>query len=364
MPASSGAGKLWKTSSGVTFNRFEASMWQVIGQGKAVSLLRSGLAQGSLSHAYLFTGPPHVGKMTLATHLAQALNCESSGAPCGQCRSCEKIASGNHADVQVVAVGGGRDGEKAHKEIGIDRIREMQHQAHLPPFEGRHKVFIIDGAEALSPEASNSLLKTLEEPVGRILFILLSTDEKLLPETVVSRCQHLKLAPVSVKEVETYLRERMSVPAEEVKLISHLSRGLPGWAIGASQDEGLLQERTDMAEELLGLIDADYENRFTFAAELARDFARDSSSVKDVFELMLEIWRDILLSKVGCKENIVNINLESELTGLASYLSLEQIRDFIEGIQAAEVGLSQNASPRLVFEVLMLNMPRRERVVI
>ncbi len=339
-------------------------MWQVVGQERAVSLLEAGLSRSSLSHAYLFTGPRHVGKMTLATHLAQALNCRSSAAPCGECRSCQKIAAGNHADVQIVSTGGGADGERAHKEIGIDRIREIQHQAYLPPFEGQHKVFIIDGAETLSLEASNSLLKTLEEPVGRVSFILLSTDETLMPETVVSRCQQLKLAPVSINEIDSYLNKRLSVTADKARLISHLSRGLPGWAISAARDDGLLEERTDMAEELVRLTGTDYENRFTFAAGLARDYARDSSSVRDVLELMLEVWRDILLSKLGCKENIVNINLESEFAVLAGHLSLEELRDFIGEIQAAGVNLKQNASPRLVFEVLMLDMPRREGIVI
>ena len=149
-------------------------MWSVIGQTRAVSLLQRSLERGSLAHAYLFVGPAHVGKMTLALNLAQALNCAAAEPPCGQCLSCQKIASAKHADVQIVGLNrdGDSDEPRPRAEISIDQIRQVQHSASLPPFEGRHKVFIIDGAELLSTEAANCLLKTLEEPVGKVIFLL------------------------------------------------------------------------------------------------------------------------------------------------------------------------------------------------
>lgn len=151
-------------------------MWKVVGQTRAVSLLQHSLERGLLAHAYLFVGPPHVGKMTLALNLAQALNCEAAAPPCGECAACQKIALVKHADVQVIGLVDGSNSVEARSraEIGIDQIREIQHSSSLPPFEGRYKVFIIDGAELLSTEAANCLLKTLEEPVDRVMFILLS----------------------------------------------------------------------------------------------------------------------------------------------------------------------------------------------
>src|SRR3990172_4385958 len=121
-------------------------MWQVIGQTKAVSLLQRSLETGSLAHAYLFVGPPHVGKMTLALNLAQALNCEAAESPCGECASCQKIALTKHADVQIVSLTSDRDPAEAkpRTEVGIDQIRQIKHSANLPPFGGRYKVFIID----------------------------------------------------------------------------------------------------------------------------------------------------------------------------------------------------------------------------
>ncbi len=113
-------------------------MWQVVGQARAVSLLKRNLERKAVAHAYLFVGPPHVGKMTLALNLAQALNCEAAEPPCGECLSCQKIASAKHADVQIIGLT--TDGDsveaKSRAEISIDQIRQMQHSASLPPFEG------------------------------------------------------------------------------------------------------------------------------------------------------------------------------------------------------------------------------------
>jgi len=338
-------------------------MWQTVGQERAVELLSQALKKGVLSHAYLFAGPAHVGKMTLALDLARAVNCEASSPPCGVCRPCSRISGGMHSDVRVVGVETTEaEGERLKKEISIDQIRSIQHQVSLPPFEGIFRVFIIDGAEALSPEAANCLLKTLEEPVGNVIFILLATDEKLLPETVISRCQNLKLSRVPIGVIETYLKDRLSVPQDKASLLSRLSKGRIGWAINVSQDESILEKRSETIKEILGLIDADYETRFVFASKLAREFTRDSANVKEVLELMAEVWRDLLLVKVGIKDGILNINLESELAKLAKGISIGGMRDFVRNIRQSEQWLSQNANPRLVFDVLTVGMPEREGV--
>ena len=336
-------------------------MWQVVGQARAVSLLQRSLEREMVAHAYLFIGPPHVGKMTLALNLAQGLNCEAADSPCGVCVSCERIASAKHADVQVIGLACGRNsaGAKPRTEISIDQIREMQHSSNLPPFEGKYKVFIIDEAEQLSTEAANCLLKSLEEPAEKVTFILLTTNDGLLPATVVSRCQRLELLPLPTGEVEAALNNQWSVEGQKAKLLARLSHGCLGWALSAALDDSLLLWRGERVNRLVGIIKADCEERFNYAAKLAEQFSQDRELIWETLDLWLDWWRDLLLVKLGCVGAITNVDFETTLVEIAQGYSLAQIRTSIISIQQAVEQLRQNANARLVLEVLMLNIPKR-----
>ena len=323
-------------------------------------MLENSLAKGTLAHAYLIVGPAHVGKKTLALNLAQALNCESDSAPCGECAQCRKIASLKHADVQIIGLDQNGDLKQSQQvEISIDQIRELEHSSNLPPFEGKYKVFIIDDAQLMSNEAANCLLKTLEEPVGKVVFLLLTTSEGLLPETVVSRCQRLELLPLPVGEVEEILKGNWGVEPEKANILSRLSCGCLGWAVLASGDESLLEERNQLIQRLLGITGADYEERFGYAGELAAGFGKNRRLVLDVLELWLGFWRDLLLTKLGFTSGITNIDFETELGRMSSSYTLAQIRDFIDAIRTASKELELNANPQLVLEVWMLDLPRK-----
>ncbi|MFC1916743.1 ATP-binding protein [Chloroflexota bacterium] len=337
-------------------------MWQVVGQNRVVSLLQRSLERGSLAHAYLFIGPAHVGKMTMAVSLAQALNCEAAERPCTVCASCQKIASGKHADVQIIGLIDDRGSaeSKPRAEISIDRIREIQHSSNLPPFEGNYRVFIIDEAEQLSTEAANCLLKTLEEPIGSVIFILLATNERLLPATVVSRCQRLELRPVVASEIESTLSTRWSIEPQKAKLVARLSHGCLGWALSAATDGGLLQQRAERMDRLLDIINAKYEERFVYAGQLATEFSQNRELVQEILGLWLDWWHDLLLVKAGCNDTVTNIDLEDRLINSARGYSLAQARAVINSIRAAKDQLRQNANPRLVLEVLMLSIPGGE----
>jgi DNA polymerase-3 subunit delta' len=332
-------------------------MWQVIGQERAVSLLERSLTAGSLAHAYLFVGPEHAGKMTLALNLAQALNCNAAGErPCLECPACRKIAAGNHADVRVIGLLQNDDSAEA-KLIKIEQIKDMQHSASLPPFEGRHKVFIINGAELLSTEAANSLLKTLEEPAPDVSFILLTTNDRLLPETVVSRCQRLEVTPLPVPVEAAALQEKWGVPAGRARLLAGLSHGCLGWAVIAGGDEDLLRQRDEQLDWLVEVIRGDYETRFAYVSRLAAGFTQKRSTVYAALDLWLDYWRDLMLARLGCYDAVTNVDRRDELAALAGQYRLGQIKEFIASIQAAAGQLRQNVNPRLALEVLMLDLP-------
>lgn len=336
-------------------------MWQTIGQTKIVSLLQRSLEQRSLAHAYLFVGPPHVGKMTLAINLAQAVNCESADRPCGKCVPCLKIASGKHADVQVVGVARDEKSEdKTKTEIGIDQVRDIQHSSSLPPFEGKYRVYIIDGAEQLSMEAANCLLKTLEEPPEKVIFILLTiNDRDRLPATVVSRCQRLQLSPLTVAEIEAALAERWSIELQKAKLLARLSHGCLGWAVTAALDAAVLEQRASLINRLLEVTQSGDE-RFVYASQLATQFSRDRDSVYRVLDLWLDWWRDVLLVKAGTIEAVTNIDFEKTLSEMAERHSLSRLRSVIGGVQDAGKQLRQNVNAQLALEVMMLNIPGKE----
>jgi len=338
-------------------------MWQVIGQPRAVSLLQRSLEKGSLAHAYLFTGPPHVGKMTLAVNLAQAVNCQTDEPPCGECSSCQKIIRQKHADVQFTGLISAfeKTESRSKTEIGIEQIRQIQHSASLPPFEGRYRVFIIDDAEFLSIEAANCLLKTLEEPFERVMFVLLAKNARTIPDTVVSRCQKLEFIPLSAVEIEKELVGCWSVEAQKAKLLARLCQGCIGWAISAAGDEELIRRYREDRDIILDVMCRGYEERFAYAAQLATQFNKRREITLDILNLWIDLWRDLMLIKAGFAESIINIDIEERLGRIAEENDLYDIRYFIKNIQQAMQNLRRNANPRLVLEVLMMDIPARKR---
>ncbi len=173
---------------------------QVIGQEIVVGTLRRAVAQGRTAHAYLLCGQRGVGKTSVARILARAVNCLDirDGEPCNACESCTRILGGKALDVVEI------DGASNR---GIDQIRQLREQVGYVPAGARYKVYIIDEVHMLTGEAFNALLKTLEEPPPRVLFILATTEPHKIPSTVLSRCQAFEFAPVPQELIAGKLAE-------------------------------------------------------------------------------------------------------------------------------------------------------------
>ena len=338
-------------------------MFSVLGHNNAVDLLKRSLEKGSVAHAYLFVGPAHVGKMTLAVNLAQALNCESPDRPCGKCPSCLRITGGKHADIQVIELEvGGESGESGKTRISVEQVDAILHSVNLPPFEGKHKVFIIAGADAMSIGAANRLLKTLEEPISRVVFILLTANESLVPATVISRCQRVELFPLPASQIENDLIANRGVEPKKASLLSRLSAGCPGWAITMVQNDALLQQRTEWLDEWLEIMDADIDRRFTFVAKFVDKFSQNRETVYQKLNLLLDWWHDLLLVRTGNAEGITNVDREDALRQISASYTVAKIRRFIKSIQSVQEQLRQNVNPQLAMEVLMLNVPENGKV--
>ncbi len=320
-------------------------MWQVVGHEWTVKLLERSLANGRTAHAYLLLGLPQVGKTTLALNFAQALNCLDEGKPCGQCRSCLKIAHGNHPDVRVI--------EAVNGTIKIDQIRAMQREVALSPHEGRWKVYIIRQMERATTEAANCLLKTLEEPPAQVILILTASDMDQLLPTIISRCQVLNLRPPSMLLVQKALEERWEIDSERARLLARLSVGRLGWAVRASEDEAILRKRERRLGEMIELMGQGRVERLRHAQHLSKS----PEGLREVLDLWLSWWRDLLLIKGDSSTEVTNVDREATLRSQARGYSLIQVWDFIEALRTAVWQLEHNANTRLTLEVLMLSLP-------
>jgi len=334
-------------------------MWRTIGHDKAVNVLQRSLEGGRLSHAYVISGPRHIGKMTLALDLARALNCTGEGRLCGECSQCSRTARGLHTDVRVVGLETGETPSgRPRVLIGIDQVREIQREASLAPFEGKWRVMIIDGAEHLSDDAANGLLKTLEEPPARVVLLLLVSEAEALLPTVLSRCQVLELGPVPGPVIARMLADRHGAAPDSADEIARRSQGRPGWASRAVEDPGLLEGLARQLDAIDGVVRGGVEQRFAYAASLASAFDRDRDSGRRELDIWLAWWRDLLLVKEGVPEFVNHVPLIDTVQPVADALSSEQVVRSIDAIRETVAHLERNVNSRLALEGLMLALPR------
>jgi DNA polymerase-3 subunit delta' len=330
-------------------------MWQTIGQHKTLELLERSIKNNELSHAYLITGPPHVGKMTLALELTQAINCEGDQPPCKECQPCHKIANRKHADVMIIDdTESSPSDSKTNLEIGKDEIKALQHSASLPPYEGKYKVFIINRAENLSHEAANRLLKTLEEPPPHVIIILVTSNDLLVLPTITSRCQRLELRPLPLEQITKLLTSSYKVDNQKARLVAGLSQGCPGWAINAVLDNALLTQRAQFIEDMLALLETTWNERFAYAAKLGDN----KRLAEEILKSWLSCWRDIMLIKYNCKEKAVNSDYLEAFEELCQKLTSKEVENFIDSLNQSLGYITTNANLRLVLEVTLLNMPK------
>ncbi len=341
--------------------------WNIIGHEWAVHYLRQSIACKREAHAYLITGPASVGKALLALRLAQTLNCEQGGdEPCLACRTCRRIERGNYPDVRIAsmatqAAGLKPDEAARQKELKIGTIREWRGDITLKPYEGRRRVFILHDAERLNEEASNAMLKTLEEPPAFANLILIANSTDLLP-TIVSRCQVIRLRPLPRRQVAAALSERVDISVEDAALLAAWSGGRIGWALRMAEDSEALQARQDQLAALLELHNQPLSVAFRWAEERAKEYrGGEQQMVFEWIELWQSWWRDVMLAAAGCLESIANIDRRADLERLARAYELERVYGFTRRLSEAMQQLRENVSPQLVLENLLVHMPARAR---
>ncbi len=347
----------------------------VVGQQHIERTLRNAVADGTVAHAYLFTGPRGTGKTTTARLLAKALDCVKgpTGEPDGTCEDCLEIAEGRHPDVYEL---------DAASRTGVDNVREeIIGRVSFAPTRGRYKVYIIDEVHMLSTAAFNALLKTLEEPPSHVIFILATTHPHKVPDTIHSRCQRFDFHRISIDEIVGRLRvicdgEGFEVPDAALALIArHASGGMrdaittlemlasfTGGTIGIADVEGLLGE-VDSAVlfEIAGLVaHRDVAGLFRWVAQ----FAEEGTDIAEfVRELTGHVRNLYLVAAVGDAGATDFIDASAEEAGrlasqAAEFSGPDRLARTLEVLGELSSELRWSSDQRLSLEVALTRMAR------
>jgi len=262
------------------------SFSSIEGHEKPVRIVQRAIANKTLAHAYLFSGEAGIGKKMTALALAAAVNCPDAGQEggCGVCPSCRKIATGGHPDVHLLVP----DGE----EIKIDQIRQMQADLALKPFEGAKKTQIADGADRMNAASSNAFLKTLEEPPGDALIILITALPQSLLSTIRSRCQEIRFQPLPRHTLAQALMRKRGLPEEDARFLAALAQG----SMGRGLEMDVEQEKAERS----GILDLWSGLPQMGAGEvlaLAETYAKDRDRFDRLLAISVECLRDAMISR-------------------------------------------------------------------
>lgn len=332
--------------------------WPIIGHQNIVKYLQNCLSKHQFAHAYLFAGPAHVGKSTVADIFIESLLCleYQSGtkivsSPCAKCQSCQHWQKDIHPDYFYLQL---LDDKKS---ISIEQVRDWQRILSHKSFLTKYKVGAIIGAEYLTLEAANALLKTIEEPVGNTIIVLITDDYHLLLPTIISRSQIIKFGLVADQVIYDYL-QTTGVNRQEAKLITQLARGLPGMALQYANSKESLITYQDSIISLIDLLQQPTHQRLDFIQAKLKglDHITATAEVKQLMDRLLLVMRELILIKYEVHD-WQNLELyQKELINLSKKYSWRQINQLLDKVFNWQNNLTYNPNPLLFAEDLLLTI--------
>jgi DNA polymerase III subunit gamma/tau len=348
---------------------------EIVGQQHVTRTLQNAIQSGRVAHAYIFSGARGVGKTTTARILAKALNCVQgpTPSPCNVCDSCREIASGSSLDVLEIDAASNR---------GIDQVRELREMVRYAPVGGRHKVVILDEAHMLTDEASNALLKTLEEPPEKVVFVMATTQPEDLGETIRSRSQHFHFRALSFGEIVSALQDIASKEGLTIE---------PGAiAVMARTADGSLRDALSLIEqaraycgeaitesqvrELLGIVPAEVLEELVCAIEnssteralgLVHRLLAEGQNLQQFCREAISHFRNVLVARVcGADSDLISAPAEDRprLARAAANFSEEDLTRFFQILLLTEDDLRRKPDPRLHLEMGLLRLVNAARL--
>jgi DNA polymerase-3 subunit delta' len=330
--------------------------WMIHGHEWATQILQKHIAQNNVRHAYLLSGPPGIGRRSLAIRFAQALNCIQPpvpGEPCGECRLCKQTEKLQQVDLTIT------HSVEDSNTIKVEQIRELQSSLSLAPYEARYRIAFLWNFQEATPNAQNALLKTLEEAPPKVILILTADSvENLLP-TIVSRCEILRLRPLSIEHCSEALKKHWQIPAEMANELSHLTAGKIGQAVRYHQDPDQLEKLHQLVQDVFDLIGSPLAERFDYAdrnADLKRkNITRESIGM--MLQIWLSLWRDFYISASESDMPLTFLNFKSLSQKTADKLNKEIIFTQLLRLENALLQLDTNLNSRLLIENILLDWP-------
>jgi DNA polymerase-3 subunit delta' len=315
----------------------------VRGHERPIAFLRRGWKSKRLAHAFVFTGPAGVGKLMVARALALGLHCETAPfEACGACNACRTIAAGTHPDVRVIA-----GPPKDKRDISIEQVRELQRELGFRSLSPHPKVGIVNDAHLLTLQAQNALLKTLEEPTGDSVLMLIAVQTSTLVATILSRCQRVRFSPLPDEDVVAILAGHGRAPTEATALATY-ANGSPGRALELNP-EFFGRRRRELLGTLAGLRGAGFKQLSDFAQTLVAE-DKDPAAV---LALIASWHRDSL------RRAVLGPSAALQNADLADALGTPQIGTSLRNLEttyATMRALRQNANRNLTLIQMLMRL--------
>lgn len=324
------------------------SFKDVVGHRDLINYIQTAVEQDKVSHAYILNGERGAGKKMLANLFAMTLQCESQGKdPCGKCRDCKQVDSGNHPDVIRVT-------HEKPNSISVDDVRrQINDDIMIKPYNGKYKIYIVPDADLMTVQAQNALLKTIEEPPEYAVIMLLTENAESLLQTITSRCVILKLRNIKDILIKKYLMEQMGIPDYKADLCAAFAQGNVGKAIMLATSDHFNEIKED-AVQLMKYIN---EMEISEIIAAVKRVTAYKIEISDYLDVIMVWFRDVLIYKATMNVDRVVFNDQmNAITERARKSSYEGIELILDSLEKAKARLKANVNFELVMELLFLTM--------